>query len=628
MEEGAIKFHLNINLPETYAYATSIWIFNDRKQLVAEPAVEKHLSRTYRLEAGKYTVRIGINGQIVDNEVVISKDTRFDLSGVPGIASLAIPKLYSAALIADNQQYDSSHEYYTQPAIGISQIETFAYKRSQYRTSGLFIFLRYSDAETFKSAHNQEAYWNKFYLSNATGKVVVTFPQGCIQDDNKFNFNYSPGSGYIGFNACLKPGLYFLNYTGVDKRVIPIYVYPDWFTQFFMTVADQPLFGSIRIFIEKGKNYDPFNKNNLYIDYCLMKLQNNDFSLDSHLLEMIAWNKFDSPMLGLLGAYIYLCSSESKDDRLFKTIVENLQKKILKNSKNSPDIWALNLLSYHHFNETVAIDQATTIKGTPMLRVAYDTIRRWAITYPWLIPENSLNDHIAENQVFDSPFNTYKPFQSRFQLLLSSHPTGGKHGKGSLQIPVVNVLEIPNRKSFGFDGRQIAGFFKTSIKPSNSRSLQKSLDIYKKITSGPAVRAAVADIRLRYKGLDAAGDIIQNVIEDPQKAGWIGTYILNAIKDGEAVTPAGIAERLNMPLNTIVRILKELHIETSDLANISANVRPEINFWAKQFGVNPGTLYKAIEDIGESAEDLAQHFQQVSGSRSSAPAHTQSYKSS
>lgn len=94
----------------------------------------------------------------------------------------------------------------------------------------------------------------------------------------------------------------------------------------------------------------------------------------------------------MLGAYIYLKSKETKDDQLFRTIVQNLQNKILVENLDAPDLWALNLLSYEHFNETFTSESRTSINGTPMLRIAYDTIKRAASRYRWLVPEGSFND--------------------------------------------------------------------------------------------------------------------------------------------------------------------------------------------------------------------------------------------
>ncbi len=415
------EFELRIILSQQYVYNTSIWIFSDKKETIVNPRVNSGridaFEKKYLLPGGTYIVRVVIEGRCKDNTVLLDSDKLCGL-GVQGDSidqKLEAPAMYSSALLprfgddSFNILYESSHEYYTDSAVNISTLSLVRMQPSLLN-SGLFIFLRYPTMELYKNKYKSTPYWEKFCIADNAGKTIVQFPENCIKDDDKSFWNHTPNSGYIGLAVNMAPGMYFLKYFGKDKRTVPIYVYENWYTQFFMTVADGPLFGTIRIFLSKQMKFDPYDEVHRYIDICLAKIQNRDFTLDDQLLENVARKKYDSPMLGLLAAYIYLSGKDASENDTFKAIIKNLQEKILTNSSESPDLWALNLLSYQHFGKTINEKEKPFIDGTPMLRIAFDAIRNTARKSPWLIPENSLNDLIAENQVFDSPFNTFVPF--------------------------------------------------------------------------------------------------------------------------------------------------------------------------------------------------------------------------
>ncbi|MES2109816.1 MAG: DUF3606 domain-containing protein [Bacteroidota bacterium] len=608
------QFDLNISLADTFAFATRIWIFNRKKRMIAGPDQQSRQFRHYRLPAGNYIIRFDINGQIQDNDITLDADKNYSV-GLKDGEQLQPPKLYSAALIKGIANYESSHEYYTEPAIGISKLETFKDVRLRHKNSGIFIFLRFPDQQAFETGFKKQAYWEKFSLTTERGRVIASFPRGCVGDDNPFPFNYQPGSGYIGLSGYLNPGLYFLNYSGTDERVIPIYVYDSWYTQLFMTVGAEPLFGSVRIFISKHREFDPSDRNNLYIDYCLSKIQNNDLTLDNELLENIAYQKYQSPMLGLLGAYIYLSSTETKNDELFRTIVRNLQREILKNSRSSPDIWALNLLSYDHFQKTLTEKQQTGIKGTPMLRIAFDTIRRAAFKYPWLVPENSINDHIAENQVFDSPYNTFRPFKPKYEFVWTGAITtpspvktvlDNRKGKRAKPGTGLDILQnLSDKITVGVGDEALRSLFDNGQQPRDNRSLQRNLD--RVMSSGSGREGSQPEYEpIKYYGSFAEQVKLNRVIDEPGKTSQLGSFIAAAILDGNNLTPSEIAERMNLPLNTVLRIFKELHIETSDIA--SKNTRKQINIdedyevraWSGKFGVTPDELKAAVKKAGKT----------------------------
>ena len=543
------QFKLTIYIAELYVYITNISIFNNDKVLVARPedGKEQISPRVYQLPAGHYTIRIEINGQLKDNKIEIISNTSCNVGFDNQIEriGLNIPLLYSAALLGNHSSnsitYKSSHEYYTEPAKEISKINNLEFVNQQATNSGLFIFLRYPDVEQYKNKYQSNSNWEKFSILNKHGDTLCTFPKNCIKDDNLLQWNYLPNSGYIGFNAQLLPDLYFLKYDGEDARMIPIYVYKNWYTQFFMTFASKPLFGSIRIFLSKNMVFDPLNRNHYYVDICLDKLQNNDFTLDDHLLNNIAHGKFDSPMLGLLGAYIYLSSKETKKDELFKMIVSNLQNKILRNSSDSPDIWALNLLSYMHFKKTISTTEKKYMDKTPMLRIAFETIKNNALNYNWLIPEGSLNDHIVENQVCDSPYNTFKPFL--FTTIQESEEN---------EVALFRSQGMASAGEGSSGGKEI--YF---LEP--NESLQNALDLNDQSTSmQKIIKRKISNVETPYN--DQQIKALKNQLLNPKAIGWIGYSIANLIIQDRNITLNEIEERLNLPSNTIARKMKQLNL--------------------------------------------------------------------
>jgi len=542
---------LTICLAGGYEYITNIWIFNNDKSVAAEPFQSGNNSamRHYYLFPGKYFIRVEINAQVEDNEVVLIADTTYFIGDRrPGLQRLNAPKLYTSALLKGAAVFETSQQYYLNAAVTISKKSTYEQPVTGKIKSGIFIFMRYPNAEIYREVNKGKNYWKNFSLKNSKGKIICKFPDHTITDQTD---NVAPAAnkalGFLGFTGELPPGLYFLDFKGKDKRQIPIYIYQGWFTQFFMTVATEPLFGTIRIFLSKHKRFDPSNKYHLFIDICLNKIQNEDYEIDQDLLYNIAYGKYDSPMLGLLGAYIYLKSKETKNDHLFRQIINNLQNKILVNSKDAPDIWALNLLSYEHFNETFTAETRAYIAGTPMLRIAYDTIKKAGVKYKWLIPKGSLNDLIVEKQVVDSPYNTFSPIDL-------------KTVKNNSTFTLISEVEKA-RDSF-FTPETFSTLETRNTGNQNVFTLKNALDINDiGIGDNLPVSFAIPKRVLVSKSINSPKkDYYASLLANPKKLGWLGFSIVNEIADNTEISSEAIADKLIVPINTIERIREQYQV--------------------------------------------------------------------
>lgn len=399
------KFKLTIRFSEHYRFITNIWIFDDTFALIVSPADEKNYfaERDYHLPPTGYIVRIENNGQIRDNHIKLDKNLIVSVGEhYTTLKRLKLPLLYSSAPMSGPIHYASSDPVYIEAAESISRTRLQLHEEN--RSSGVFFFFRYPSVSLYRNHFSDKQYWHRFQLLDDQGNLILRFPEHC---------EVSELDGYLGVCLALKSGNYYLQYKKRNHaRMVPIYVYENWYTQFFMTLADEPLFGSIRYFINRNSNFDSTDYRNSYVDICLDKLQNNDFTIDPNLLRNISYGKFESPMLGLVGAFLYFSSKESKDDTLFNIILHNLQTRILHNEGDSPDIMALKILAMEHSGNKVRIDKTPHYSRTPTLRIALDTIRRNANRFPWLVNEGSITDYIIEKQVFDSPFNTFRPLSS------------------------------------------------------------------------------------------------------------------------------------------------------------------------------------------------------------------------
>ncbi len=331
-------FHkLRITVDFEYKYLVNVSLFDSNNRVIKSEEekweeknlVEKNSKHSYNflIRQGLYTVRAEINAEVSDKIVKINSDMEYLIKNniLNNLDANIIrpPNQYSSALLTGDNftTYGSTHEYYIEPAIEFSKTDTFQYSfyDKDFSNSSLFIFMRFPSVKRYNELRNQGSIpiYKNFEIVNEDGDILLQFgSQGTEKDENK---------GWLAFNAKLPYGIYYLIYRGIEQRQIPIYVFKNWHTQFFITLGEQPLFGSIRIFISNSRVFDPKEKINKYIDILLDKLQNRDYFIDRELMETVAIGKYESPMLGLICSYLYFKSSETKRDNLFNTIKQNMQ---------------------------------------------------------------------------------------------------------------------------------------------------------------------------------------------------------------------------------------------------------------------------------------------------------------
>lgn len=563
-------FELRIIQAEIYRQLSHLMIYDESNNILynSKDLQQSDFVRTeergvmiLRLPSGNYTIRLKIDGQFTNTAIRLDRNKTCVIGEIENYLRshmvdqyIELPKLFSSVPLDGSVGYASTFDYYVYAAKEISAINTLAVDNFP-NNSGLFIFFRYPNADIFQKKCKGKTYWSKFTLYDSRNRIVARFPVGT--SESRFsNLENGAELGYLGFSAQLPQGLYFIKYRGKDSRTIPVYVYPNWYTQVFMMVEKEPLFGTLKVLLDKNKRFDSKNILHSYVDICLSKLQNGDYTIDDELMEMIAYGKYKSPMLGLLGAFIYLKGNQQGYDERFKLIVDNLQDKILSDSSNSQDIYALNFLKYQRFGTTLYQDVKKNTNGTPMFRVAYDAIREAASIHRWVIPMNSLNDRVAENQCFDSPFNTYKTIKyQRFKV-------AGKTDKKQVGISE----NLKNSIEAFMDRYSIWDNYKSNypiqiLLDSGDRE-ELTMETIKLKASLKREPTPLPDMvnetnLVNYTSYD---DRLRELLKSPDTIGRIGVQVAQMLLDHGAASERLIAEKLNLPISTIKRIRDKFKI--------------------------------------------------------------------
>lgn len=526
--ESSIRFQLLIKVADEYKYLVKILVFDSGNRIVS-PIEKSRYQYQFQLKKGLYTVRVEINAEINDKVITVNADKEYLVSSEYSSTSqsnvIEPPQQFSSALLsgANSKTYGSSHEYYTYPAIDLSKRDTFMYNaiNTSHLNSSLFIFMRFPSIDKYKNLRSK---WSKSFYQDF--EIVDEFGEQILQFDSRGGLEVNENDGWLAFNAMLPNGIYYLIYHGNEPRQIPIYVFKNWHTQFFMTLGEIPLFGTARIFISAFREFNPNAKTNKYIDILLDKLQNGDYSVDEELIEIAAYGKYESPMLGLICSYVYFKSPQTRNDNLFNIISQNMQRVILKDNDESPDLRALNILAAEHFSNTDF--KKTAINGTPMLRIGFEAIKNASVKNTRLISKNSINDFISETLYYDSPFNTFKP------------------------IPVYKKPkdEISLEDRYEELGNKVKPVIKFLIEK-DEPELEEG---FKEI--GPKVDKFEINIQNLLKP-NVINFIKSSDVDSESEKNWIRTTISDMLNQDDNLSINDISSQLDLSGNTITRIIDD-----------------------------------------------------------------------
>lgn len=229
-----------------------------------------------------------------------------------------------------------------------------------------------------------------------------------IYQFNHENTKEDPNAGWLAFHAKLPQGIYYLVYRGHrnTKREIPLQVFSEWQTQFFLTFKKTPIFSTARIqIVQHSDHHNITDEDNLELDALLRNMQNGNYYVPKKLIMKAAYNKWHNPMLAIVVCYAYLLSPQETDNELFRTIIRNLEHKIL-NYSDSTDIKIIKLLAAVHFNEEIPV----LIIDTPcMVNIGIKTLIEQNIRIPERIRINGLCELILPDLNSDMAWTSYTP---------------------------------------------------------------------------------------------------------------------------------------------------------------------------------------------------------------------------
>lgn len=280
------------------------------------------------LPPGNYIVR----SQMGDNNT----ETHVDHRGPE--TNIEAPELstYSSVLLQGAQ---SSHEYYTNEAVYWSKNQTDA-KLNGGSDSHLFFFARYPNKEL---ASDYDLF-NEMSLLDESLTEIHSFPQESYSENREY--------GWYAFSYSCKSGQYYLRFDGSPSRIIPVYCFPNWQTQLFVTLKETtPLLETLRILTARKVNgFQPGSQAEI-CDMAFEYLKNPELELPPTLAEHLLHQKFDNPMFGILGAYLVL---QRKDEKLLSKmpiVIRNLER--LLNTPDSVDLRAIQAIFNYKENKNL-----------------------------------------------------------------------------------------------------------------------------------------------------------------------------------------------------------------------------------------------------------------------------------
>jgi len=351
-----------------------------------------------RLEKGLYKLHIFSNEKLEQLSIVLDRDYH------------KVWKNKGTYSVIDNDFLPSNHGYYADrsrywsihPTVELPKAVGSYYDDDE--RSSVFIFFRYPSKGTKEQQRSvaQSMGW-RFSLLDSLGKLIFSLKEGFIREDKQ--------EGWMAFHAVLSPGIYFLVYNGNggNTREIPLYVFPGWQTQLLMMFKRTPIFQTTRIqLVRPGYDGNFVQQDNLELDTLMRNMQNGNYYIPSYLIDKMASNKWDNPMLGIVVCYAYLLGNDRKWDDLFRTVIRNLQERIL-GDDSAPDLQVIRLLAASHFNEVLP---RMELREPCMLMAGMRAVLRLSIEAEDKVFIGGLAEKIVQYMQNDMEWTSYLPLDN------------------------------------------------------------------------------------------------------------------------------------------------------------------------------------------------------------------------
>ena len=395
------EFAFKVTNPALAPY-THLKLFNGYNEIVNEGYGQMNV----KIPKGLYQLRIEMNEYVEDRNYRVTTDVKDNIDDI---------KTTSATPL---EGFSSTHEYFSHPSAEWSTKSTKT--KRKISGSSIFLFLRYSDNEKpFGQISRPE---KGFLILNENREIIFELDKtNTICNSGRESEFY----GSIAFHERIPTGQYYMVYKGKNiKREIQLYVFEGWQTQLFMMMKETPVFATTRISIERN-GFSSRNRQNLQLDALTQKMHNGIYFLPEDLKRAAAHGKWENPMLGIIACYMYLMTSDTKDDKLFSTILKNLQENILRN-KTAPEFIALRLLGAVHFKQQIP---AEVLPAPTMILAGMNAFLKQSFTDQNLIEKGSIVEKIFQHMRSDSIWTTYEPLpiRQKKQKKIASEDAASKH---------------------------------------------------------------------------------------------------------------------------------------------------------------------------------------------------------
>jgi hypothetical protein len=541
-----IKFKLTFGSLSDYRFALKVKIFDGNDKEIKDFKADKE--DTIDVEPGIYTIRLELNGILKDHIVRIHKDERFAFRIPPkgehwkDATRLSLPMIYSSIPFDDEnyETYKSSHEYYSFACITWSQKSTERkIKDEPWVASSLFIFFRFPNHEQFETLKSKWSppFYDSFQLYDEQCVLIKSF--------NEHNSKINNDVGYIAFNMAVEPGTYYIKVTQNElSQMIPVQVFANWHSQVFMTLGEQPLYGTLRIILSRERKFDSRSVVNKYIDILTDKIQNNEVELSTELIKYVASHKTESPMLALLCIHAYMNGESDVNDKAIGRMIVVLNELILHNNSKSPDIKAIELLAERYLGETDV--NKKELNSVPMLRLGIQAISDAAMQCPTLIGHKGMLDYAIEGLQRSSVFTVFQwnennvlhAFDSQIEILADTLISLIKKTKDVIQKKTISadmILEASQVLLKKLEEESIADVVKTKLETIISK--EQAADILNiEVETSPNYKNAM-DIKQDKQSTETAVYLADYVIENPN------------------ISIEQVSTDLNIPQQTVERVL-------------------------------------------------------------------------
>ncbi|SIT16262.1 hypothetical protein [Chryseobacterium gambrini] len=405
------EFNFNFSVVGPLSEFVLLKLFSGKGEML----VSRHEEIAKNLPRGLYQLQIFSNEKFEQKFIRLEEDLQLTWENKGSFSSIPADFLRS------------TKNYYQNAVNQWSQRSTMDNMEISDNDASLFLFFRYPD-EIIKGKQENVAQsmgW-RFSILNSDRKVIYRLY-------NETNVKEDTRDGWLAFHAKMEPGIYYLVYKGNSKsREIPLYVFPEWQTQFYLTFKRTPIFSTARVqLVRQNSHHRLQEQETIQLDAILRNLENGIYYVPQSLINNTAHSKWRNPILAIAVCYAYLLSNEETNDHLFRIMLRNIEERILP-LENASDLQALRLLAANHFGDPIPHME---LQEPCMFNVGMRAFIEHSIKHPDKITINEMCEEIISNLHSDSAWTSYRPLEKSYKDVVWDY---------SEQIRILETFQLEN----------------------------------------------------------------------------------------------------------------------------------------------------------------------------------------